>query len=103
MVEKTLDSMYKGGIYDHIGFGFCRYSTDRKWLVPHFEKMLYDNALLAITYLEAFQATKNSKYGSVAGDILSYILRDMTRLTEVSSRGCRFGRSGGQVLPVDPG
>lgn len=78
MVEKTLDSMYKGGIYDHIGFGFCRYSTDRKWLVPHFEKMLYDNALLAITYLEAFQATKNSKYGSVAGDILSYILRDMT-------------------------
>ena len=58
MVEKTLDSMYKGGIYDHIGFGFCRYSTDHRWLVPHFEKMLYDNALLAITYLETYQATK---------------------------------------------
>lgn len=78
MVEKTLDAMYQGGIYDHIGFGFCRYSTDRKWLVPHFEKMLYDNALLAMTYLEAFQATKNSKYGLIAKDILSYVLRDMT-------------------------
>lgn len=78
IVEKTLDSMYRGGIYDHIGFGFCRYSTDRKWLVPHFEKMLYDNALLAITYLETFQATKNLKYGLIADDILSYILRDMT-------------------------
>ncbi len=78
IVEKTLDSMYRGGIFDHIGFGFCRYSTDRRWLVPHFEKMLYDNALLAITYLETFQATKNQKYGSIASDILSYILRDMT-------------------------
>jgi len=56
--RKTLDSMYSGGIYDHIGFGFCRYSTDEKWLVPHFEKMLYDNALLAIAYLETYQATK---------------------------------------------
>jgi len=78
MVEKTLDSMYKGGIYDHIGFGFCRYSTDNKWLVPHFEKMLYDNALLAITYLETYQATKKEKYGLIARDILSYVLRDMT-------------------------
>ncbi|MGI6084111.1 MAG: thioredoxin domain-containing protein [Acetivibrionales bacterium] len=78
MVEKTLDAMYRGGIYDHIGFGFCRYSTDRKWLVPHFEKMLYDNALLAISYLEAYQATKKEKYGSIARDILTYILRDMT-------------------------
>jgi len=78
MVEKTLDSMYRGGIYDHIGFGFSRYSTDRKWLVPHFEKMLYDNALLAITYLEAYQVTQISKYGQIAGDILSYVLRDMT-------------------------
>ena len=72
MVEKTLDSMYKGGIYDHIGFGFCRYSTDHRWLVPHFEKMLYDNALLAITYLETYQATKKEKYGLIAQDILSY-------------------------------
>lgn len=78
MVEKTLDSMYMGGIYDHIGFGFCRYSTDNKWLVPHFEKMLYDNALLAIAYLESYQATHKEKYGQIARDILTYILRDMT-------------------------
>ncbi|MCR4435877.1 MAG: thioredoxin domain-containing protein [Clostridiales bacterium] len=78
MVEKTLDSMYRGGIYDHIGFGFSRYSTDRKWLVPHFEKMLYDNALLAIAYLEAYQATKNERHAEVARQIFTYILRDMT-------------------------
>lgn len=78
MVEKTLDHMYKGGIYDHIGYGFSRYSTDRKWLVPHFEKMLYDNALLAITYLEAFQLTHQRKYGTIAEEILTYVLRDMT-------------------------
>ncbi|MGI6050222.1 MAG: thioredoxin domain-containing protein, partial [Acetivibrionales bacterium] len=78
IVEKTLDSMYRGGIYDHIGFGFCRYSTDRRWLVPHFEKMLYDNALLAITYSEAYLATKKEEYAHIARDILDYILRDMT-------------------------
>lgn len=78
MVEKTLDAMYKGGIYDHIGFGFCRYSTDKKWLVPHFEKMLYDNALLAMAYLEAYQATHKEKYGIIARDVLTYVLRDMT-------------------------
>lgn len=78
MVEKTLDSMYKGGIYDHIGNGFSRYSTDRKWLVPHFEKMLYDNALLAIAYLEAYQATKNEKYAGIAKQIFTYVLRNMT-------------------------
>lgn len=78
MVEKSLDSMYKGGIYDHIGFGFCRYSTDNRWLVPHFEKMLYDNALLALTYLETYQATNKEKYGAIARDILTYVLRDMT-------------------------
>ncbi|MDQ2086320.1 thioredoxin domain-containing protein [Herbivorax sp. ANBcel31] len=78
MVEKTLDSMYQGGIYDHIGFGFSRYSTDSKWLVPHFEKMLYDNALLSIAYLEAYQATRNKKYADVAHEIFTYILRDMT-------------------------
>lgn len=78
MVEKTLDSMHRGGIYDHIGFGFSRYSTDRKWLVPHFEKMLYDNALLAIAYLETFQVTKKEKYAEVAQQIFTYILRDMT-------------------------
>ncbi|RYD03319.1 hypothetical protein N752_21035 [Desulforamulus aquiferis] len=62
MVEETLDSMHRGGIYDHIGFGFSRYSTDDKWLVPHFEKMLYDNALLAIAYLETYQINKNSRF-----------------------------------------
>ncbi|MGE5613149.1 MAG: thioredoxin domain-containing protein [Bacillota bacterium] len=78
MTEKSLDCMRRGGIFDHIGFGFCRYSTDRAWLVPHFEKMLYDNALLAIAYLETFQATGNRKYAGTAEEIFTYILRDMT-------------------------
>lgn len=78
MVQKTLDSMYHGGIFDHIGFGFSRYSTDRKWLVPHFEKMLYDNALLAIAYLETYQITRDTKYSETAKQIFTYILRDMT-------------------------
>ncbi|MEN6489054.1 MAG: thioredoxin domain-containing protein [Smithella sp.] len=78
MVEKTLEGMYRGGIYDHIGFGFARYSTDSRWLVPHFEKMLYDNALLAIAYLEAYQLTRKDFYARVAREIFSYILRDMT-------------------------
>jgi len=78
MVEKTLLAMYCGGIFDHIGFGFSRYSTDRQWLVPHFEKMLYDNALLSLAYLEAYQATGKAFYAKVARDIFTYILRDMT-------------------------
>ncbi len=78
IVEKTLTSMRNGGIYDHIGFGFSRYSTDKRWLVPHFEKMLYDNALLALTYAEAFLATGNSNYSETAHQILDYVLRDMT-------------------------
>lgn len=78
MIEKTLESMHKGGIYDHIGFGFSRYSTDRKWLIPHFEKMLYDNALLAIAYLETYQATKKKQYADIAEQIFAYVLRDMT-------------------------
>ncbi|WP_306811065.1 thioredoxin domain-containing protein [Irregularibacter muris] len=78
MVEKTLQSMYAGGIYDHIGYGFSRYSTDGEWLVPHFEKMLYDNALLAITYLETYQVTSNPLYAQVAEEIFTYILRDMS-------------------------
>ncbi|MFS8501651.1 MAG: thioredoxin domain-containing protein, partial [Caldicoprobacter sp.] len=77
MVEKTLDAMYRGGIFDHIGYGFSRYSTDRKWLVPHFEKMLYDNALLAIAYLEAYLCTKKDVYAEVAKKIFTYVLRDM--------------------------
>ena len=78
MVEKTLLAMRNGGIYDHIGFGFHRYSTDAEWLVPHFEKMLYDNALLALAYLELYQATKNSDYSKTAKEIFTYVLRDMT-------------------------
>lgn len=77
MVERTLDAMYRGGIFDHIGYGFSRYSTDRKWLVPHFEKMLYDNALLAIAYLEAYLCTKKDVYAEVAKKIFTYVLRDM--------------------------
>lgn len=78
MVEKTLDGMYRGGMYDHIGFGFARYATDEKWLVPHFEKMLYDNAMLSYTYLEAYQVTDNPFYAKVAEEIFTYVLRDMT-------------------------
>ena len=78
MVTKTLEAMAQGGIYDHIGGGFARYSTDERWLVPHFEKMLYDNALLTKAYLEGFQATGNAFFAQVAREILDYILREMT-------------------------
>ncbi|MBW9152029.1 thioredoxin domain-containing protein [Clostridium estertheticum] len=78
IVETTLKAMYAGGIFDHIGFGFSRYSTDQKWLVPHFEKMLYDNALLAQVYIEAFEATGKKFYKDVSDKIFTYILRDMT-------------------------
>jgi uncharacterized protein YyaL (SSP411 family) len=78
MVEKTLSAMRMGGIFDQIGFGFHRYSVDQKWLVPHFEKMLYDQALLAMAYTEAHQATGNLAFARVAGEIFSYVLRDMT-------------------------
>jgi len=77
MVENTILSMYRGGIFDHIGFGFSRYSTDPMWLVPHFEKMLYDNALLAIVYTEAFQLTGRQLYREIAEKVLEYALRDM--------------------------
>ncbi len=78
MVEKTLTAMRLGGIWDHVGFGFHRYSTDAQWLLPHFEKMLYDQALLALTYLETFQVTRNSFYARTAEEIFTYVLRDMT-------------------------
>ncbi len=78
MVTTTLDMMAAGGIYDHIGGGFARYSTDARWLVPHFEKMLYDNALLARVYIEAYQVTKTPLYRKVATDVLDYVLREMT-------------------------
>ena len=78
MVEKTLQAMRRGGIYDHIGFGIHRYSTDSTWLVPHFEKMLYDQALVAMAYVEAYQATKNPEYRKITQEIFEYVLRDMT-------------------------
>ncbi len=78
IVEVTLDRMARGGMYDQIGGGFCRYSTDEKWLVPHFEKMLYDNALLSRTYLAAYQATGKPFYARIARETFEYILRDMT-------------------------
>ena len=78
MVEKTLQAMRSGGIYDHIGFGFHRYSTDTQWLVPHFEKMLYDQAMLAMAYTEAYQVTGKEEYAQTAREIFAYILRDMT-------------------------
>ncbi|MGI5850348.1 MAG: thioredoxin domain-containing protein [Christensenellales bacterium] len=77
MTEKTLEHMYRGGIFDHIGYGFSRYSTDSKWLVPHFEKMLYDNAMLISAYTECFAATGRPFYGDIAQKICAYILRDM--------------------------
>ncbi|MFQ6039460.1 MAG: thioredoxin domain-containing protein [Candidatus Poribacteria bacterium] len=78
MVEKTLQSMRLGGIYDHIGLGFHRYSTDAVWLIPHFEKMLYDQALLTIVYAECYQATGKEEYRRTGEEILAYVLRDMT-------------------------
>ncbi len=78
MAEETLKAMRKGGIFDHLGFGFHRYSTDSHWRVPHFEKMLYDNAMLTMAYLEAFGATGDKDYEKVVREILTYITRDMT-------------------------
>ncbi len=77
MVEHTLEAMYRGGIFDHIGGGFCRYATDRAWLVPHFEKMLYDNALLAYVYLEAYRICARPLYREVAERTLAYVLEEL--------------------------
>ena len=78
MVEKTLLQMYKGGMFDHIGGGFCRYSTDKYFLAPHFEKMLYDNALLILAYSKAYQITKKNIYRDVAEKTARYIIKEMT-------------------------
>jgi uncharacterized protein YyaL (SSP411 family) len=78
MVTTTLDHMAQGGLFDHLGGGFHRYSVDGRWLVPHFEKMLYDNASLAVCYLEAWQATGQPRYAEVVRQTLDYLLRDMT-------------------------
>ncbi len=78
MALHTLKQMYRGGMFDHIGGGFSRYSTDQKWLVPHFEKMLYDNALLSCAYLEAYQKTRKAVYRTVVTKTLDYVLRELT-------------------------
>ncbi|HNW04504.1 MAG TPA: DUF255 domain-containing protein [Oscillospiraceae bacterium] len=78
MAETTLLQMYRGGLFDHIGGGFCRYSTDRYFLVPHFEKMLYDNALLILAYCKAYRVTKKTFYRDVAEKTARYVLREMT-------------------------
>ncbi len=78
MVRLTLDKMARGGIYDHLGGGFARYSVDARWLVPHFEKMLYDNALLTLAYLDGYAATGEVAYAQTVRETLDYILRDMT-------------------------
>jgi hypothetical protein len=77
MVERTLQKMRLGGIFDQVGFGFHRYSTDSMWLVPHFEKMLYDQAMMSIAYIEAYQATRKKEYQSTAEEIFEYVLQHM--------------------------
>jgi len=78
IAERTLDMMHRGGIYDHIAGGFSRYSVDEAWFLPHFEKMLYDNSLLAEAYNEAWRATKKASYRQVAEEVLDYVLREMS-------------------------
>ena len=78
MAQFTLEQMYKGGIFDHVGFGFYRYSVDEKWLVPHFEKMLYDNALLGIAYTMAYEKTKKPLYKEITEKIFEFVIRDLT-------------------------
>lgn len=78
MALHTLNNMYRGGLFDHVGGGFSRYSTDQHWLVPHFEKMLYDNALLALAYTEAFQHARCPIYGKITRRTLDYVLRELS-------------------------
>lgn len=78
MVEKSLDGMARGGIHDHLGGGFHRYATDAQWLVPHFEKMLYDQAMLGLAYVQAYQISGDPAHAAVARDVFDYVLRDLT-------------------------
>ena len=78
MVQHTLKDMRQGGIWDHVGFGFHRYATDSQWLLPHFEKMLYDQALMAMVFLETYQITRDPFFAQTADEIFTYVLRDMT-------------------------
>ena len=95
MVAKTLEEMRMGGIYDHVGYGFHRYATDRRWQVPHFEKMLYDQALLAMAYVEAYQATGKELYMETAREVFTYVLRDM-RSPEGGFYSAEDAESGGE-------
>ena len=105
MVETTLDGMAAGGMYDVVGGGFHRYSVDDRWLVPHFEKMLYDNAVLASTYLHAWVVTGKERYREVVEETLDYLLREM-RLPEgglASAQDADTDGVEGLTLHVDRG
>lgn len=104
MVERTLDRMIAGGIYDHLGGGFARYSVDARWLVPHFEKMLYDNALLTSLLVETYQVTQRADYEATIRQTLDYVLRDMTDTTGLfySTEDADSLPSPGHVLPEGP-
>ncbi len=78
MVTETLHAMARGGMHDQLGGGFHRYSVDERWFVPHFEKMLYDQAQLVIAYTEAFQLTGDSEFAAVVRDVCDYVLRDLS-------------------------
>ncbi len=102
MVKLTLDHMAMGGMYDQLGGGFHRYSTDAHWLVPHFEKMLYDNALLPPAYLEAWQVTGDPFYRQIVDETLDYVLKEMTSPRGVLQHaGRRQRRRGRQVLRLE--
>src|SRR5438046_10497684 len=92
-LRKTLDAIDEGGLHDHIGGGFFRYSTEPTWTVPHFEKMLYDNAQLAALYLDAAAAFHEPRYRAVALDTLDFMLREMT--TEAGGFGASFDADAG--------
>ena len=77
MASATLSAMRRGGIYDHVGYGFHRYSTDPYWFLPHFEKMLYDQAMLLWAYTEGYQATGNEEFAATAREIAAFVLRDL--------------------------
>ncbi len=104
MVTRTLDAMADGGINDQLGGGFARYSTDAHWLVPHFEKMLYDNALLAHAYLEGYRATGNERYAQVARETLDFMLAELLHPRRRLRLGARRRQRGRRrpLLRLDP-